>query len=125
MSVRVYMVVGKMEVAITADEIGEMTYNTDYIGKYKGRYILRGAIQELMNRWQIDVLVYPHETKPARTIADAVPGGGELESPPQPREVGNGNRLSTATALPTILVPIAFNTPHVHATLAFPTNPYH
>jgi Asp-tRNA(Asn)/Glu-tRNA(Gln) amidotransferase A subunit family amidase len=89
------------------------TANPEYIGKLKGRYILRDFVTEVMNRWSVDALVYPHETKPARTIEDAAPGKGETPTPvndPRTRIVGNGNRLSTATGLPTFTVPAGFNT---------------
>ena len=105
-----------------SDAIGEMTYNAEYIGKVKGRWLMRAHIQELMKHWQLDVLVYPHETKPARTIADAVPNKGETPAPEgaaATRVAGTGNRLSTVTGLPTIVVPIGFNTDGVSVGLEF------
>jgi Asp-tRNA(Asn)/Glu-tRNA(Gln) amidotransferase A subunit family amidase len=64
-----------------------------------------------MEHWQLDAVVYPHETKPARTIADAVPNKGETPADnTRNRVAGNGNRLSTVTGLPTIVVPTGFNT---------------
>jgi len=97
-----------------SDAVGEMTTNADYIGKIKGRWLLRAHMMELMQHWQLDAVVYPHETKPARTIADAVPDKGETAVPggegAANRTPGTGNRLSTATGLPTIVVPIGFNT---------------
>jgi amidase len=89
------------------------TGNAEYIAKLQGRYILRDFVHEVMARWQLDALVYPHETKPARTIADAVPDKGETPTPrndPRSRIPGNGNRLSTASGLPTFTVPAGFNT---------------
>lgn len=94
-----------------SDEVGEMTTNADYIGKIKGRWLMREHIQQLMEHWQLDAVVYPHETKPARTIADAVPNKGETPADnTRNRVAGNGNRLSTVTGLPTIVVPTGFNT---------------
>ena len=70
-------------------------------------------VTEVMDRWQVDVLVYPHETKPVRTIADAVPNKGETPAPtnePRSRVPGNGNRISTATGMPAMTIPAGFNT---------------
>lgn len=103
-----------------SDAVGPMAANADYIGKLKGRWVMREHIMELMQHWQLDALVYPHETKPARTIADAVPNKGETPSPEGAggaRVVGNGNRLSTVTGLPTIVVPTGFNTDGVNVGL--------
>lgn len=95
-----------------ANATGEMTYNAEYVGKLKGRWQMRAHMMELMQHWQLDALVYPFETKPARTITDAAPNKGETAAPENERNriVGNGNRLSTVTGLPTIVVPVGFNT---------------
>jgi amidase len=102
-----------------SNAVGEMSYNPDYIGKIKGRWLMRAHMMELMQHWQLDALVYPFETKPARTIDEAVPNRGESEAPENPRTriVGNGNRLSTVTGLPTIVVPAGFNTDGVSVNL--------
>jgi len=99
--------------------VGEMSYNAEYIGKYKGRYVMRDYIQALMAEWQLDALVYPFETKPVRTIADAVPNGGETPVPSGDgaRAPGGGNRISTVTGLPTIVVPAGFNTDGISVNL--------
>jgi amidase len=76
---------------------------------------------DLMQHWQLDAVVYPHETKPARTVAEAAPNKGETAVPGAgeagARTAGGGNRLSTATGLPTIVVPIGFNTDGVGVSL--------
>jgi Asp-tRNA(Asn)/Glu-tRNA(Gln) amidotransferase A subunit family amidase len=104
-----------------SDAVGEMTTNPDYIGKIKARWLLRAHMMDLMQHWQLDALVYPHETKPARTIAEAAPDKGETALPGGEgalnRTPGAGNRLSTATGLPTIVVPIGFNTDGVNVGL--------
>ncbi|MDP3071353.1 MAG: amidase family protein [Opitutaceae bacterium] len=106
-----------------SNAVGEMTTNPDYIGKIKARWLLRAHVAEVMKHWQLDAVVFPHETKPARTIADAVPNkgatavaGGEAANNRVP---GTGNRLSTATGLPTIVVPIGFNSDGVSVGLEF------
>lgn len=105
-----------------SDAVGPMSSNSEYIGKLKGRWLMRAHIEELLQHWQLDAVVYPHETKPARTIVEAVPNRGETPSPDGaggPRAAGNGNRLSTVTGLPTIVVPIGFNTDGVSVGLEF------
>ncbi len=90
-----------------------LTGNAEYFAKLEGRRALRAFVHEVMARWKLDALVYPHETKPVRTIAEAAPGKGETPVPttdPTSRILGNGNRLSTATGLPTFTVPAGFNT---------------
>jgi amidase len=106
-----------------SNAVGEMTTNPDYIGKIKARWLLRAHVAEMMKQWQLDALVFPHETKPARTIAEAVPNKGETAVPggeaANNRTPGTGNRLSTATGLPTIVVPIGFNNDGVSVGLEF------
>jgi Asp-tRNA(Asn)/Glu-tRNA(Gln) amidotransferase A subunit family amidase len=97
-----------------------MTFNADYIGRNAGKLVLRERIQALMEEWKLDALVYPFETKPARTIAEAAPNHGETAVDNDGNRVrGSGNRLSTATSLPTIVVPVGFNTDGVNVGLEF------
>jgi Asp-tRNA(Asn)/Glu-tRNA(Gln) amidotransferase A subunit family amidase len=49
-----------------------LTGNAEYFAKLEGRRALRAFVHEVMARWKLDALVYPHETKPVRTIAEAV-----------------------------------------------------
>jgi amidase len=98
-----------------SDAVGEMTYNAEYIGKIKARRLIRAHMMDLMERWQLDAFIYPHETRPVRTIAEAVPDGGATPTPGgegggRNLVPGGSNRLSTATGLPTITVPVGFNT---------------
>lgn len=94
-----------------SDAVGEMTYNADYIGRYKGKQVIRERMMALMQEWQLDAVVYPFETKPARTIAEAAPDAGEtaVDNERNNRTPGGGNRLSTVSGLPTIVVPVGFN----------------
>jgi Asp-tRNA(Asn)/Glu-tRNA(Gln) amidotransferase A subunit family amidase len=103
-----------------SDAVPEMTFNADYVGRYTGKLVLRERIQALMEQWKLDALVYPFETKPARTIAEAAPDRGETVVENDGNRVrGSGNRLSTATSLPTIVVPVGFNTDGVNVGLEF------
>lgn len=88
----------------------DMTGNAEYVGKHASRIALRRYVLGLMNDWRLDALVYPHETQPVRTLAQAVPDGGVSASSNDSHRPGEGNRLSTATGLPTMTVPAGFNT---------------
>lgn len=102
-----------------SNAVGEMTYNADYIGRYKGKIVIRERMMQLMQQWQLDALVYPFETKPAKTIAEAAPNKGEtaVTDPFNNRVPGGGNRLSTVSGLPTIVVPVGFNKDGVSVSL--------
>jgi amidase len=88
----------------------DITGSAAYLGLYKGREVARNLVQERMGRWQLDALVYPHETRPIRSIAEAVKDGGDATPPSDPfyGVVGGGNRISTVTGLPTLTVPAGF-----------------
>jgi Asp-tRNA(Asn)/Glu-tRNA(Gln) amidotransferase A subunit family amidase len=93
-----------------SDAVQEMTFNADYIGRYQGKLVLRERIQSLMELWKLDAVVYPFETKPAKTIDEAAPNHGETVVDNDGNRIrGSGNRLSTVTSLPTIVVPVGFN----------------
>lgn len=103
-----------------SDAIPEMTFNADYIGRHQGKLVIRERVQALMEQWKLDAVVYPFETKPAKTIAEAAPNAGETAVENDGNRVrGSGNRLSTATSLPTIVVPVGFNTDGVSVGLEF------
>jgi len=102
-------------------DAGELTGNPAYLGLYKGREVARNFVHELMDRWQLDALVYPHETRPVRTLAEAVKDGGNATPPADPASdtAGGGNRISTVTGLPTLTVPAGFNTDGVPVGIEF------
>lgn len=102
-------------------DAGELTGNPAYLGLYRGREVARNFVHELMDRWQLDALVYPHETKPVRTLAESVRDGGNAPSPSEGSgsRAGTGNRISTVTGLPTLTVPAGFNTDGVPLGLEF------
>lgn len=88
----------------------EVTGNARYIARHRERALLRAHVEALMDRWQVDALVYPHETLPVRTLDEAVPDSGE--TPMDLHDIGRagyGNRISTATGLPTMTVPAGFD----------------
>jgi len=102
-----------------SNAVAEMTHNADYIGRYKGKIVIRERMMQLMQQWQLDALIYPFETKPAKTIEEAAPNKGEtaVTDPFNNRVPGGGNRLSTVSGLPTIVVPVGFNKDGVSVSL--------
>ncbi len=88
----------------------EITGNAVYIARHRDRQILRQHVHDLMDKWQVDIVVYPHETLPVRTIEEAVPDGGA--TPLDLHDIGGpgyGNRISTATGMPTMTLPAGFS----------------
>jgi amidase len=103
-----------------AEAAPEMTFNAEYIGRYQGKQVVRERVLALMEQWKLDAVVYPFETKPARTIEEAAPNKGETPVDNEGNRIrGNGNRLSTVTSLPTIVVPVGFNADGVGVGLEF------
>lgn len=94
-------------------------HNARYQANLAARAALREAVIELLDRVRLDAVVYPHETKPARTLAEEVPDGGAGPSLPDNRGVGKGNTISSATGLPAIVVPVGFNPDGVGVGLEF------
>lgn len=80
-----------------------------YAATHRARNELRRVITALMDAHHLDAVVYPHETKPARSLAIEVPDGGQSAGPADNRGPGKGNTLSSATGMPTIVVPVGFN----------------
>jgi amidase len=93
--------------------------NSAYRENYEARLALRRFVTDLMEREHLDALIYPHETKPARSLAEEVPDGGASPGPPDKRRAGRGNTISSATGLPTIVVPVGFNIDGVGVGLEF------
>lgn len=99
-----------------------MTGNAEYVARHESRKALRHFVLKVMQDWDLDALVYPHETRPVATIADAVPDGGATspaDGGGESRGPGGGNRISTATGLPTLTVPAGFNTDGVPVGMEF------
>lgn len=107
---------GKYEHDLQAPDPGT---SPAYRRNYEDRVALRQFVTELMEREHLDALVYPHETKPARSLAEEVPDGGASPGLPDKRRAGKGNTISSATGLPTIVVPVGFNTDGVGVGLEF------
>ncbi len=75
------------------------------------RRILRDMVEELMERYQLDAIVYPMKTFPAARIPDGP--GGEMRPP------SADNPFSSITGLPAIVVPAGFDSNGLPVALEF------
>jgi Asp-tRNA(Asn)/Glu-tRNA(Gln) amidotransferase A subunit family amidase len=96
---------------VRCDALPSMDTNTDYLAKLEGREVVRHLIAELMDKYALDALVYPHHLRLIQTIAEAAPNAGATAvagggaGDPRP---GGSARLSTVTGFPTVIVPAGF-----------------
>ena len=97
----------------------DLRENPDFNALINRRVALRDFIVSLMDIKELDALVYPHETKSARTLAEEVPHSGKFPGPKDDRGPGKGNTISSASGLPTIVVPVGFNLDGVGVGLEF------
>jgi Asp-tRNA(Asn)/Glu-tRNA(Gln) amidotransferase A subunit family amidase len=96
---------------IKCDAFGPMDTNADYLAKLEGREVVRRLINELMDKYALDAVVYPHRLRAVPTIAEAAPDKGNTVVPPERSELtrsGSSARLSTVTGHPTVIVPAGF-----------------
>ena len=94
-----------------SNAFGALDTNVDYLAKLQGREVVRRLMTELMERYSLDALVYPHHLRPIQSIAEAAPNGGETPFPAGGGEnarPGGSARLSTVTGFPTVIVPAGF-----------------
>ena len=113
-------ILGRLEERYAEEQAApNMTNNPTYLNLLKGRDTMREFIHNLMDRWSLDAIVYPHETKPIRTLEEAIADNGNSPNPPRDRRRGEGNRLSTVTGLPTLTVPAGFNVDGVPVGIEF------
>lgn len=118
-------ILGRLEDKYRRD-IQEPDFRTNpaYRTSITDRLALREYIVALMDQHTLDALIYPHETKTARTLAMEVPDGGKSPGPKDDRGPGKGNTISSASGLPTIVVPVGFNLDGVGVGLEFLGRPF-
>ena len=96
---------------IKCDAFGPMDTNADYLAKLEGREVVRRVMNELMDKYALDAVVYPHRLRAVPTIAEAAPDKGNSVVPGERSELtrsGSSARLSTVTGHPTVIVPAGF-----------------
>ncbi|MBI2817515.1 MAG: amidase [Acidobacteria bacterium] len=73
----------------------DLDHHKPYHAALKNQEMMRNALTGLMDRLQLDALVFPFKTLIAPKVGDA-------------RPFGSGNRLSSYTGLPSVVVPAGF-----------------
>ena len=92
---------------------GSMDTNADYLARLEGREMVRRVMNELIDKYALDAVVYPHHLRPIQSIAEAAPNGGETSTGSgsgggENARPGGSARLSTVTGFPTVIVPAGF-----------------
>lgn len=82
--------------------------NPTYASFIRNREAFQKAILSLMELHDLDAIVYPYQTKPEYTIAEAAPEAGAVRGAPNYNVLGRGTRISTVTGFPGIVVPTGF-----------------
>jgi amidase len=85
-----------------------MYQNPDYDAFARNRAALQRVVLELYARYDLDAIVYPYQTIPEHTIAEAAPQAGAIEGAANYDKLGRGTRISTATGFPGLTVPAGF-----------------
>jgi amidase len=101
----------------------------EYQSRLKGRRALREAVVALMDKFELDAVVFPYKTLPARKLRT----GEGAESSPDPvndvvrpgdRVSASDNYLSSMTGLPGLLVPMGYTKEGASLALEFLGRPF-
>ncbi len=87
---------------IEAAKLGNLDHNKQLLAAYKQQDIIKAAVVEVMEKYQLDAVILPYRTlitDERRTTPNPPGGGGSSEG---------GNALASYTGLPTIIVPGGF-----------------
>lgn len=103
------LALGKLKSGLERAEAAPPLYaNPDYISFARNRAAFQELLIELYDRYDLDAIIYPYQTKPEWTIAEAAPEGGAVSGAPNYDVLGRGTRVSTASGFPAITVPAGF-----------------
>ncbi len=101
-----------LEPLLKADAVTDLDDNPAYVARLQNREIIQKALVDLMDRYQLDALVFPFKTLPATKIVD---GWTNKEA---------DNPLSSQTGFPGRLVPAGFVSENRPIALEFLGRPY-
>jgi len=82
-----------------AAAIASLDHNPEYLARLKQQIIIRNALVAMMDKYELDVLVYPYKTSPAAKIV-----GAAVERDPDETAAGTAN-ISANTGLPALVLP--------------------
>jgi len=89
---------------VEASKIGPLDHYKPLLSAMKEQVVMRQALVELMDKYQLDALILPYRT----TIDDAVGLPPNAGAPPSGRVSDSSNAIASYTGLPTIIVPGGF-----------------
>ena len=82
-----------------AAKVVSLDHNADYLARLKKQEMIRNALVALMDKYQLEVLVYPYKTSPAAKIV-----GADTGRDPEETAAGNAN-TSANPGLPALFPP--------------------
>jgi Asp-tRNA(Asn)/Glu-tRNA(Gln) amidotransferase A subunit family amidase len=82
-----------------AAKVVSLDHNAVYLARLKKQEMIRDALVALMDKYRLDVLVYPYKTSPAAKIV-----GADVGRDPEETAAGNAN-TSANTGLPALVLP--------------------
>jgi len=110
-------------ILIERNKILSVDHNLEYIAHLKNRTTIRQLMIYLMDRYELDALIYPFKTLPAWKIGKKwnsnIPKGS-IAKPPPPAY----NPLSSSTGLPALVVPAGFTNEGLPIALEFLGRPF-
>jgi Asp-tRNA(Asn)/Glu-tRNA(Gln) amidotransferase A subunit family amidase len=83
-------------VLVERNKVGELDHNLEYATQLKSRRMIKEMMIDLMDKYELDALVYPFKTLPAKKIGE----GWSWKTAYNP--------LSSATGLPAMVAPAGF-----------------
>jgi amidase len=101
----------------------------EYLSRLKARRSMRAALIALMDKFELDALVYPYKTLPAEKLGGRE-GRGSASNPldeiarPGDRVSPSDNYLSSMTGLPGMLAPMGYTKDGVPLALEFLGRPF-
>ena len=98
--------------------IASLDHYAPYLARLKQQQMIRDAMVALMDRYQLDALVYPYKTSPAAKIVSA-----ETERASAETAAGNAN-ISARTGLPALVAPMGLTSEGLPIGLQFLARPF-
>ena len=105
---------------LSQNQVGELDHEPVYASHLKAHRVLRKLMIELMDRYQLDALIYPFRTLPAWKISDKMTSSDWYER----SGVHAYNPVSAITGLPALVVPAGFTRGGLPIALEFLGRPF-
>lgn len=103
------LALGKLQKRIKESlDSGPMYFDEDYIAFIRNRKAFQDMLLDLYEKYDLDALVYPYQTKLEYTLDVAAPEGGAVEGASNYSTLGRGTRISTTSGFPGFTIPAGF-----------------